>query len=245
MTAHYAFFDVDGTLLQLKSMFSFHDFWYRRWRGLDDAAMAEEHGDVSAILRALTDSGASREHINRRYYEFFAGRPMAEVEAAAQAWARGIVTNPEHFVSEVVGELQLLRSRGVEPVFVSGSFVELLGPVAEYLGVRHVLATRLMQAGGRCTGRIEAPQTIGAGKAVAVQDFLARQGARAADCWAFGDDHSDLPMLELVGRPVAVVGDPVLGAEARQRGWRSIDLKQDEAQSLVQAHLGALVEAAA
>ena len=32
--------------------------------------------------------------------------------------------------------------------------------------------------------------------------FLAAHGALARDCWAFGDDRSDLPMLEFVGHTV-------------------------------------------
>ncbi len=37
-----------------------------------------------------------------------------------------------------------------------------------------------------------------------------------------GDDSSDIPMLELVGQPIAVAGDPLLAQTAEQRGWRRI-----------------------
>lgn len=244
MTQRYAFFDVDGTLLHLKSMFSFHDFWYRRWKDPNDPVAAEEYKDVTAILRALADSDEPRELINRRYYEFFSGRSVDDVTRCAQAWARSAIANPRLFIPEVIEELDSLRAKGIEPVFVSGSFLEVLAPLAEHLGVRQVLATRLLHADGKYTGRFESPQTIGQGKATAIDEFLARQGSTAADCWAFGDDVSDLPLLSAVGHPVAVIGDRALGAAARHRGWRCLHLGSSEEQSLIQASMPALVGAA-
>jgi HAD superfamily hydrolase (TIGR01490 family) len=243
MSKPYAFFDVDGTLLRVKSMFSFHDFWYRRWKGPVDDAFIEEHKDVTAILRALADSDTPRELINRRYYEFFAGRPVDELVASAAAWARNIVSDPRQFIPEVTDELESLRARGVEPVFVSGSFLEILQPIAEHLGVQHVLATRLLRSGGKYTGRFEGPQTIGQGKAMAIDAFLTERECSAADCWAFGDDISDLPMLEAVGYAVAVVGDRALEAAARQRGWRCLHVSASDEQTLIRSNLTALVGA--
>jgi HAD superfamily hydrolase (TIGR01490 family) len=240
----YAFFDVDGTLLNMKSMFSFHDYWYRRWLPAHSAAASDEFEDVTAILRALTENGSPRELVNRRYYEFFAGRSIEAMAACAKAWARSVLADPGLFIPEVLDELGSLRARGVEPVFVSGSFLEILQPIAEHLGVREVLATRLLQAGGKYTGRFEAPQTIGAGKAVAITAFLARGPGQAAECWAFGDDVSDLPMLEAVGRPVAVIGDPELGAIARARNWRCLHVGADPDQSLLLAGSSVLAEEA-
>lgn len=237
----YAFFDVDGTLLNTKSMFSFHDYWYRRWNRLNGQAVSEEFEDVTAILRGLAENGAPRELINRRYYEFFAGRPVDTVTACAQAWSRSVLADPNLFVTEVVDELDGLRAKGVEPVFVSGSFKEILAPIADHLGVQEVLATSLLHVNGKYTGRFEAPQTIGDGKVAAIAEFLAHRAAEAADCWAFGDDVSDVPMLSAVGHPVAVIGDHALDSVARNRGWRLLHLAATEDLSLVHVNLSALV----
>lgn len=237
----YAFFDVDGTLLNMKSMFSFHDYWYRRWNRVNGQAVSEEFEDVTAILRGLAESGAPRKLINRRYYEFFAGRSVDAVTACAQAWSRSALADPNLFVTEVVDELDGLRAKGVEPVFVSGSFKEILAPIADHLGVQEVLAISLLHVNGKYTGRFEAPQTIGDGKAVAIAEFLAHRAAKAADCWAFGDDVSDVPMLSAVGYPVAVIGDHALDSVARNRGWRLLHLAASEDLSLVHANLSALV----
>jgi phosphoserine phosphatase len=63
----------------------------------------------------------------------------------------------------------------------------------------------------------------------------------ADDCWAFGDDVSDVPMLSAVGHPVAVIGDHALDSVARSREWRRLHLATPGDLSLVQADLSALV----
>ena len=44
-------------------------------------------------------------------------------------------------------------------------------------------------------------------------------------CAAYSDSINDLPMLRLVGRPVAVNPDSALRAEARDRGWEIRDFR--------------------
>jgi HAD superfamily hydrolase (TIGR01490 family) len=228
MSNAYAFFDVDGTLLRPKSMVAFHEYWYRQWTGLATLAQAREYEDVSATLRTLIRSDAPRELVNRRYYELFAGRPVDEVQRCARAWARSVTASPKNFFTEVVGEMARLRNQGIEPVLVSGSFIEVLTPIAEHLKVSQMLATRLQQVNGTYSGQILAPQTIGEGKAIAIKAFLSRQGVPSHSCWAFGDDVTDMPMLDAVGHPVAVIGDPALAAAARHRGWRLLQVSDPD-----------------
>lgn len=219
--AAYAFFDVDGTLIRTKSMFGFHDHWHRHWLPQTPETQ-RDYDDISAILRALDRRGSSREIINRRYYEFFAGRDIGRISECARAWYDSVRDTPDFFIDESVEKLNALRTEGYEPVLVSGSFVELLKPIAETLNVQHILATRMVLNGSRCTGKIHSPQTIGEGKAEAIRLFLGEQNIDAATCWAYGDDHSDLPMLEAVGNAGIVEGDPRLEAIASTRSWPMI-----------------------
>lgn len=101
----------------------------------------------------------------------------------------------------------------------------LLAPLATELGVAHCLCTSLVLDGqGRLTGAIGQPQTIGRGKAEALRFFLRQHGVSAHDCYAYGDDLSDLPMLEAVGRAVAVGNDRGLAELAGTRGWAHLQL---------------------
>lgn len=207
----YAFFDVDETVISLKSMFSFQEFWYA-----GDNARHEYFLDV---MRELVQSGAAREEINRRYYEFYAGQNAAEVAERARAWFEHARQAAGFYRPNVVDALERHRKDGIEPVFVSGSLREILLPLAADLSVGHLLATRLEVVDGTYSGRIVPPQMIGAGKAAAIRGFIAARGADGDACHAYGDDISDVPMLGSVGNPHAIAGNALLERHATDRGW--------------------------
>jgi len=230
----YAFFDVDGTLIHGKSMFGFHDFWYQSWIGFSTKSYFEEYEDATAILRILQNSDSPRDVVNRRFYEMFAGRDVAEVTRCAQAWSQRELAKPSFLIHEIVVELESLRAKGIEPVFVSGSFMEVLRPIAQHSNVSHILATQLLHDGKRYSGRFKSPQTIGTGKAIAVRDFARERGVQLQECWAYGDDVSDVDMLETVGNAVAVIGDSELEAIAKQRSWQCRHISNPSAKTIHQ-----------
>lgn len=47
----------------------------------------------------------------------------------------------------------------------------------------------------------------------------------ASACF-YSDSHNDLPLLEAVGRPVAVDPDPVLRAHAQAAGWDILSFRE-------------------
>jgi HAD superfamily hydrolase (TIGR01490 family) len=215
MTDRCAFFDVDGTCISVKSMFSFQEYWYRTVSSADcrDArAFADE-------MAGLHKENASRETINRRYYAHFAGRRISDVQACAQAWFAEVARDRNLFHPAPLARLREHDVAGDVCAFVSGSFPAILCPIAEFLGVKHILATNLVVADGRYTGELNPPQMIGQGKADAITAFLSLRGWDASGCWAYGDDISDLPMLATVGHKVVVAGDAQLEAHARAAGW--------------------------
>lgn len=215
----FAFFDVDDTLIHIKSMFDIFRFWALDW--LEDPDRLALFEADFAWMRA---AGQPREDLNRAYYRYFAGVEPRRLAAAGQVWASRRLAAPERlFVASAVSELGRLRREAIDPVLVSGSFEAVLRPVADHLKVKHILATTLLiGADGRLSGEIGAPQTIGAGNAIAVHNFLARHEADAAACVAFGDDMSDLPMLRAVGTPVVVGTDTPLTRHADTERWRKL-----------------------
>ena len=213
----YAFFDVDETLISIKTMFCFLDYWYSVYP--DEAEQAQFHMEMSKIRKETT----SWEIANRRYYQYFAGRSVKKVADCAVDWFNHLQQNTKPlFYDNVVAELREHQAKNREIVFVSGSFPALLAPVAKHLNVNHILATN-MEIQGECyTGEILPPQTIGAGKAEAVSTFLKQVNFEAENCYAYGDDISDLPMLMAVGHPAVISGGRGLEAHAKEVGWRIV-----------------------
>ncbi len=211
----YAFFDVDDTLISVKSMFSFQQFWYQRYPD----PLAQQRFDRDMSRRHEQD--ISWEQLNRQYYRHFAGRSVQQVAQCCYDWFVYMERHQERlFHDAVVAKLRGHQQSGHDIVFVSGSFPALLQPVAERLGVQHILAIQMVIADGRYTGEILQPQTIGQGKADAVSAFLSQLKGDAASCYAYGDDISDAPMLASVGYPVVVTGGRGLPEYGKSQGWK-------------------------
>lgn len=210
-----AFFDVDETVLSVKSMFSFLQF-HLAARGEPGSTFAR----VTNPLRTAAGEGSSREEINRSYYRLLAGEPTRGLAATGRAWFEQMVVRPGFFHDHVVQELIELRDGG--PVhLISGSFFACLDPVADHLGVTAV-GTRPLVRRGELTGEVLVP-VVGVAKAHAVSAVAAAAGLDLAGCSAYGDHLSDRTMLELVGFPVVVGGDRQLRDVAERSGWRVLD----------------------
>lgn len=214
----FAFFDVDETLIALKSMFDFFPFW------CDRQMLPELRQRFDAAFAEARFEGQSREQLNRLYYGFFQMVPLLTLKAAGQEWfEERFCRHRPPYNEHVVAELKAHQKAGETPVFVSGSMLPLLEPLATALRVEHCLCSTLrVDERGRLTGDIESPQTIGRGKAEAIRTFLQQHNAFTQDCYAYGDDISDLPMLETVGNAIVVGELRELTALAASRGWRHL-----------------------
>ncbi|MCX7206566.1 MAG: HAD-IB family hydrolase [Proteobacteria bacterium] len=211
----YAFFDVDETLISIKSMFDFFSFWSER-QGMPSL---KEHFDYS--FSCARSNGQSREQLNHLYYSFFKNALLQDLQEAGLNWFEQRFNKQQPpYINTVVEQLKAHQAAGVVPVLVSGSMLPLLQPLADQLNVKHCLCTQLLvDQQGRLTGSIGHPQTIGKGKADALKSFLYKHRALAENCYAYGDDISDVAMLEAVGVAVAIGGSSELTALAAARGW--------------------------
>jgi HAD superfamily hydrolase (TIGR01490 family) len=102
---------------------------------------------------------------------------------------------------------------------------ELALIIANRLKLTGALGTVAESVDGVYTGRLIGDVLHGEAKAAAVRELAARQGLDLADCAAYSDSINDLPMLSLVGHPVAVNPDSALRGEARERGWPIKDFR--------------------
>ncbi|MFE6228164.1 HAD family hydrolase [Streptomyces sp. NPDC057854] len=211
-----AFFDVDETLISVKSMFRFLDFYLEaRGEGPDT------YRRLAGELHRMAELGAARENVNRAYYRLYVGEPERRLARLGAQWFARESRAQDFWLPESVAEHDLLRKRGTRTVLVSGSFFACLDPIAEALGATDALGAPVTVRGGLLTGEVGTPM-IGQGKAHAARDWLARHGLSPARCAAYGDHTSDLPLLEAVGTPVVVGDEPQMARLAERRGWRRL-----------------------
>ncbi|HJP72887.1 MAG TPA: HAD family hydrolase [Pseudonocardiaceae bacterium] len=196
MSSRAAFFDLDATLITVTSIFRFLAF--DQEPGRYDRAMAD--------LLARKANGASRVETNRAFYRNFAGRHRDELMAAGERWFdTELRTTDPFFRPDALAALRAHQAEGELTVLISGSFAPCVEPIVKYLGIDLVRCTELVLRDGVCTGEVVTPM-VGEHKAQAVLEVAREHDLALADCAAYGDDVSDLPMLALVGRPF-LLGD--------------------------------------
>ncbi|MFT3773257.1 MAG: haloacid dehalogenase-like hydrolase [Minicystis sp.] len=78
-------------------------------------------------------------------------------------------------------------------------------------------------ADGLCTGRVEGEIAEGTVKLAAARAVADRAGVELDRCVFYTDHVADLPLLEVVGTPVAVGPNRALARVARERGYLILD----------------------
>jgi len=124
---------------------------------------------------------------------------------------------------EVMERVRSHRASGHRIILASGTLAPLLSEVGRHLGIEEVVGTPLVLSEGRYTGACELPVCQGPGKVSRLMAYLAGSSIRWPESYAYADSHSDMPLLEEVGNPVAVHPDHKLAAHARERRWQIID----------------------
>jgi HAD superfamily hydrolase (TIGR01490 family) len=213
MSGRIAFFDVDETLIAVKSMFALLAFDLQA-RGRPRS----EYDRIERGLRAMAARGTPREEVCRAYYRLLAGRDAAELTATGERWFAIERRRGDLFILGALRAARRHAAAGDLVVLLSGSFPACVDPVARSIGADVALCTRPEVVDGRLTGRVAVPM-IGEAKAQAARRLAAQHGADLSQAHAYGDHVSDLPLLEVVGHPVVVGDDPVLNRHARRRAW--------------------------
>ena len=119
---------------------------------------------------------------------------------------------------DAITRMRAHQSRGERTIVVSSSLIDLVGPLADRLGLDGAIASQAKIEAGRYTGRAET-FLHGAAKAEAVRGYCAERGLDLADSSAYTDSRSDIELLQAVGHPFAVNPDRALRKAAAEHGW--------------------------
>ena len=122
--------------------------------------------------------------------------------------------------------LDLHRHAGRATYIVSASPIEIVEPLATALAMTAGIGTRSSVVDGVYTGELDGPFCYGPGKVEAIKELARWDGLDLAQCYAYSDSASDLPMLEAVGHPVAVNPDTALERHAAANGWPIVHFSQ-------------------
>lgn len=212
-----AFFDLDRTLLSVNS----GSLWVRRELALGH--ISKRQAMKAMVWLARYQFGfVSGEAMVAEAVRFIEGVPGKELFDRTRTFYDAEVRTA--FRPGAIEMVERHRSRGDRLVMLTSSshyLAELAGAELQFDGV---LSNRLhVGPDGLHTGRIDGRVCFGEGKLAHAKVEAERQGAALADASFYTDSYSDLPVLEVVGTPVAVNPDPRLRRHASKRGWKVVD----------------------
>ncbi|MGD8589896.1 MAG: HAD family hydrolase [Chromatiales bacterium] len=117
------------------------------------------------------------------------------------------------------------KKNGDELLIITATNAFVTAPIAQRLGVKHLIATEPEEIEGHYTGNVAGEPCFREGKVIRLNRWLHENGMSLQDSWFYSDSHNDLPLLEKVDNPVAVDPDEILSEQARARGWPVISLR--------------------
>lgn len=240
-----AFFDLDGTLLQLPSL---EQRFFRVLRYRREIPLKNYFLWLRGALKLLPSGIGAVRHANKMYLQGVASlngsgaenrtdslahKSGHKEEGQASALPRH---NPRwpvpHFFEEGVERVVWHARQGHAIVIVSGTLEPLASVAAQALEAElasrgiaartRVCATKLEERDGRWTGRILGEAMFGKAKARAILTLAEEMSLNLSQSWAYGDSAQDRWMLASVGNPAAVNATPKLARIAWKQGWLTL-----------------------
>ncbi|MDR2730026.1 MAG: HAD family phosphatase [Treponema sp.] len=121
--------------------------------------------------------------------------------------------------TKIAEKISSLQRSGEKVIFASSSLGLVIDPLEKYFGIEGSIATELEFRDGMTTGGLVGSSMFGAKKKDGVLNWLEYNNIKLDDASFYSDSYTDIPLLELCGKPVAVNPDPFLAYQAKKRGW--------------------------
>lgn len=219
-----AFFDLDKTILAKSSSFVFAKPFYKEGLIGRSDVIRSAYAQFVYLM-----SGADHDQMeSMRVYmsQLVNGWNVDQVQAIVGETLDDIV-DPIVF-EEAVELMRSHQAAGRDVIIISSSGTEIVEPIGARLGADLAIGTQVAVEDGQYTGEILF-YAYGEGKAEAMRSLAEERGYDLAASYSYSDSHTDLPMLEVVGHPVAVNPDAELRRIAAERHWPVMDFAKPTA----------------
>lgn len=217
-----AFFDLDKTIIAGSSALAFS-------RPLYKAGFLHKTTLVRMGIAHLSYTlfGADEDTLERARNEMLdlvSGWHKAEIDAIVTQTLAEVI-EPLVF-AEALFLIDEHTRAGRTVYVVSASPEEFVTPIAKLVGIDNIIATRIRtDALGRFVPELDR-YVMGPGKAEAMQKVAERDGIDLSESFAYTDSFTDMPMLELVGNPVAVNPEKELREAATENEWPILEFQR-------------------
>jgi HAD superfamily hydrolase (TIGR01490 family) len=220
-TKSAAFYDLEGTLVSTNLVHTLA-FYSRRQQGLWNTFKKSAATLVKLPAFGVTDL-YSRNVFNEFFFQSYKGESQDRLRFFSEELFEEVL-KPAIYP----GTMELIaqgKKLGQRQIVITGALDFTIDRLMDYLGIDEYKANRLEFVNGYATGRILPPVMASATKAKWMREYAEREGISLSESYAYSDSISDLPMLSIVGHPVAINPDFRLKQTAIQHDWAILNLK--------------------
>jgi HAD superfamily hydrolase (TIGR01490 family) len=221
-TMEATFFDLDKTIISRSSSLALSRPLYRAGMVTRSQLLRGAYAQLVYLLVGADED--KMERLKEGMLSLTKGWNREQVETLVREVIFDVID--PYVYQEALDLMALHRSEGRRIYIVSSSPEEVVRPLSQHFGASGVIATRAeIDDDGRYTGQL-AFYAYGPQKAEAIEELAGRLGIDLDASYAYSDSITDLPMLSVVGHPVAVNPDRELRREAEERGWQVRDFRR-------------------
>ncbi|GGC83146.1 HAD family hydrolase [Marinobacter halophilus] len=214
-----AIFDLDNTLLAGDSDHAWGEFLVEE--GMVDAEEYRQAND--RFYQEYLNGELDIFHYQRFVLKPLSSHSMDELESWREAFmAKKVQPMMQNKAVKLLAEH---RDQGHTLMIITATNRFITEPIAELLGVDHLIATEPELVNGRFTGEVAGTPSFQGGKVERLNDWLAAHNQNLEGAWFYSDSHNDVPLLKQVQNPVAVDPDPTLEKLAVENGWKVMSLR--------------------
>ncbi len=215
-----SFYDLEGTLVSTNLVHTLA-FYSRRQQGLFSTVKKSISTIAKLPMFGITDL-YSRNVFNEFFFQSYKGESEDRLRYFSEELFENVL-KPAIFpgTPDLIGKSKKL---GHLQVVITGALDFSVAPLASYLGIEVFAANRLEFVNGIATGRLLPPVMASATKATWIRQYAEENDINLSRSYAYSDSISDLPMLSIVGHPVAISPDFRLKQTALQHDWAILDL---------------------
>jgi HAD superfamily hydrolase (TIGR01490 family) len=236
-----AFFDLDKTLLPGAALWPLAREMYRQ-RVFTLRDIARMLRDQAFFRLTGAENMESAERARDASLQAVAGRAQSEIIDMGRHVAHEELM--PRLYPQAVELINRHKRAGREVYICSASPEDYLQVLAALLDMDGVVGTRAEVVDGRYTGRILGELCHGEEKARRVRELAAERNIDLHRSFAYSDSMNDLPLLRLVGFPVAMNPDSGLRQTARREGWQRLDFRTARRRTLLASWAGGVAAAA-
>jgi HAD superfamily hydrolase (TIGR01490 family) len=216
-----AFYDLEGTLVSTNLVHTL-GFYARRQQGIWQTVKKSAATLAKLPMFGVTDL-YSRNVFNEFFFQSYKGESTDRLRFFAEELFEDVL-KPAIYA----GTAELIaqgKKIGHRQVVLTGALDFTIDKLMDHLGIDDYVANRLEFVNGYATGRVLPPVMASATKAKWIREYAERENVNLSKSYAYSDSISDLPMLSIVGHPVAVNPDFRLKQTALQHDWAILNLK--------------------